>query len=275
MGWTEVSPIDSRVAPYNSRCCADALLPATEGLFLRRRALPHQAPGPDDPASGAAIRYQHNDPVRLTEADRAARPGSCARNREQDSPRAAAPSERLRLGQVVVGAVQLNVAPFGGELAIVRARYLAMPSRHSSRRRRHRTALLSRFSVLPQQRVATWSSTAGHSPAKRFGGLARSITLLVVLAIRSCAGGNSPAVGARGRGAPGITRSPSGCTRTLRGWNERPPRSRGGVLERETGFEPATSSLARRRSTTELLPRRPGRGGREESRTPTPFGTGS
>ena len=46
-------------------------------------------------------------------------------------------------------------------------------------------------------------------------------------------------------------------------------------LERETGFGPATSSLARKRSTTELLPHLPAGGGREESRTPTPCGTGS
>ena len=35
------------------------------------------------------------------------------------------------------------------------------------------------------------------------------------------------------------------------------PRTRaggGGILERETGFEPATSTLARSHSTTELLP---------------------
>jgi hypothetical protein len=33
-----------------------------------------------------------------------------------------------------------------------------------------------------------------------------------------------------------------------------PRRARAGILERETGFEPATSTLARSHSTTELLP---------------------
>ena len=43
-----------------------------------------------------------------------------------------------------------------------------------------------------------------------------------------------------------------------------------GVLERKTGFEPATFSLARRRATTAPLPlAKPEAGAEEETRTPT------
>ena len=37
--------------------------------------------------------------------------------------------------------------------------------------------------------------------------------------------------------------------------NEKPPEAGGFSYERETGLEPATSTLARWRSTTELFPR--------------------
>src|SRR5436309_14216254 len=43
----------------------------------------------------------------------------------------------------------------------------------------------------------------------------------------------------------------------------RPPREPARMLERETGVEPATSTLARLHSTTELFPRTPGSAGRE------------
>ena len=53
-------------------------------------------------------------------------------------------------------------------------------------------------------------------------------------------------------------------TPALTSWLRR-HRSPMGIMERKTGFEPATSSLARRRSTAELLPH-----GRYSTSSPTP-----
>src|SRR3974390_317410 len=59
------------------------------------------------------------------------------------------------------------------------------------------------------------------------------------------------------RSAKAALRGGPGYRKTGRARQETLAHGEGGNLERETGFEPATSTLARSHSTTELLPLRP------------------
>ena len=93
--------------------------------------------------------------------------------------------------------------------------------------------------------VGTLRGETGHLTSTRSG-----IGLRV---LRSAAREVDEALSHKARGAEWAS-GPHGAERAERG--EGPPRV---LMERETGFEPATSTLARSHSTTELFPPAPNR----------------